>query len=420
VPLEFEFTTAPAVLAVFGALALGMAMLPRLLHQRPMSFPILYVLAGWALFSLPTTLPHVDPVGRGTVAKHLTEAAVIVALFGVGLKIGRPFSLRGWSWTWRLLGITMPVSVAATAALAAWWTGADAATAVLLGAVLAPTDPVLASDVQQVSPGEDDNDVVRFTLTSEAGLNDALAFPFTMAALAIATQGSAPSQWLGNWLAVDVVYRLAVGLGLGWAFGRLLRTVVFHVPLGERRLAQTGEGLIAIAGTFLTYGITELAEGYGFLAVFVAAQVLRAYERNHEYHGIVHDFSEQMERLLNGVILVLLGAAISDGLLGALTWPVAATVVVSVLLVRPVSAALALGGVSGGRGLIAFFGIRGVGTLYYLSYALTRHEFPVADELWSAAGLAVLVSITVHGLSAGPAMRWYDRRLRPRVEPVPV
>ncbi len=409
-PLEFEFTTAPAVLAVFGLVALGMAVLPRLFHQRPLSFPLVYVIAGWALFSLPTSLPRIDPLAldRGTV--HLTEAGVIVALFGVGLKIGRPVSLRGWSQTWRLLAIAMPLTIGAAAGLSAWWLGFGVPAAVLFGAVLAPTDPVLASDVQQVSPKEDGADDVRFSLTSEAGLNDALAFPFTMLALAIASEGTAPSGWLTTWLAVDVVYRLAVGLALGWVFGRVLRAVVFHIPLGDRRLAQTGEGLVAIAGTFLTYGATELVEGYGFLAVFVAARVLRAYEHDNDYHDVVHDFSEQIERLVNGVILVLLGAAVSDGLLAPVTPAMVAVVATMILVVRPLAATIALGGFSGGRWITSFYGIRGVGSLFYLSYALSKDDFPLAEELWAVVGLTVLVSIAVHGLTAGPVMYRYDRR----------
>ncbi|MGK2929588.1 MAG: cation:proton antiporter [Acidimicrobiales bacterium] len=409
-PLEFEFTTAPAVLAVFGLVALGMAVLPRLFHQRPLSFPLVYVIAGWALFSLPTSLPRIDPLtlDRGTV--HLTEAGVIVALFGVGLKIGRPVSLRGWSQTWRLLAIAMPLTIGAAAGLAAWWLGFGVPAAVLFGAVLAPTDPVLASDVQQVSPKEDGADDVRFSLTSEAGLNDALAFPFTMLALAIASEGTAPSGWLTTWLAVDVVYRLAVGLAAGWVFGRILRAVVFQIPLGDRRLAQTGEGLVAIAGTFLTYGATELVEGYGFLAVFVAARVLRAYEHDNDYHDVVHDFSEQIERLVNGVILVLLGAAVSDGLLAPVTPAMVAVVAAMIFVVRPLTAIIALGGFSGGRWITSFFGIRGVGSLFYLSYALSKDDFPLAEELWAVVGLTVLVSIAVHGLTAGPVMYRYDHR----------
>jgi len=409
-PLEFEFTTAPAVLAVFGLVALGMAVLPRLLHQRPLSFPLLYVLAGWAMFSLPTNLPRIDPLVADRATLHLTEAGVIVALFGVGLKIGRPLSLRGWSQTWRLLAVAMPLTIAAAAGLAAWWLGFDAPTAVLFGAVLAPTDPVLASDVQQASPQEPGRDEVRFSLTSEAGLNDALAFPFTMLAIAIATHGTAPSGWLGTWLAVDVVYRLAVGLALGWVFGRILRAVVFQIPLGDRRLAQTGEGLVAIAGTFLTYGVTELAEGYGFLAVFVAAQVLRSYEAENEYHDVVHDFAEQVERLVNGVILVLLGAAVSDGLLAPITPAMIAVVVTMIIVVRPLTSSIALGGFSDGRWITSFFGIRGVGSLFYLAYATVKADFSPAADLWALVGLTVLVSIAVHGLSAGPVMYRYDLR----------
>ena len=409
-PLEFELTTAPAVLAAFGLVALGMALLPRLLHQRPLSFPLIYVAVGWALFSLPVRLPTIDPLVSEKAALHLTEAGVIVALFGVGLKVGRPLSLKGWSQTWRLLGIAMPLTVGAAAGLAAWWLGFDVAPAVLFGAVLAPTDPVLASDVQQLSPQDEGPGEVRFVLTSEAGLNDALAFPFTMLALAIVVSGSDPSGWLSTWLAVDVVYRLAVGLALGWVFGRVLRAAVFRVPLGDRRLAETGEGLVAIAGTFLTYGITELAEGYGFLAVFVAAQVLRSYETDHDYHDVVHDFSEQIERLVNGVILVLLGAAISDGLLAPLTWEMVAVAVAMLLVVRPLCSTIALGGTSDGRWIMSFFGIRGVGSFFYLAYALSKEDFGVPEQLWAVVGFTVLLSITLHGLSAGPVMHRYDER----------
>ena len=409
-PLDFELTTAPAVLAAFGLVALGMALLPRLLHQRPLSFPLIYVLAGWAMFSLPVRLPTIDPLLSEKPALHLSEVGVIVALFGVGLKVGRPVSLRGWSQTWRLLGIAMPLTVGAGAGLAAWWLGFDVAPAVLFGAVLAPTDPVLASDVQQLSPQDEGPGEVRFVLTSEAGLNDALAFPFTMMALAIVTLGSDPSEWLTTWVAVDVVYRLAVGLACGWAFGRILRAAVFRVPLGDRRLAETGEGLVAIAGTFLTYGLTELAEGYGFLAVFVAAQVFRSYETNHEYHDVVHDFAEQIERLVNGVILVLLGAAVSDGLLEPLSFEMVAVAVVMILLVRPLCSIIALGGTSDGRWIMSFFGIRGVGSLFYLAYALSKEDFGVPAELWAVVGFTVLLSITIHGLSAGPVMHGYDER----------
>lgn len=418
-PLEFELHPAAAVFAVFGLVALGMALLPRLFHQRPLSFPLLYVGLGWLLSWLPLGLPVIDPMASTEVAVHLTEVGVIVALFAVGLKIRRPVSWRGWAQTWRLLAIAMPLTIIATAALGASFLGFGFATALLLGAVLAPTDPVLASDVQQPSPTEEESGEVRFALTSEAGLNDALAFPFTMAAIAASTVGASPSKWLTTWLTVDVAYRVLAGLALGWLFGRLLRVAVFKVPLGQRRLAHTGEGLIAIAGTFLTYGVTELVEGYGFLAVFVAAQVLRAYERDHEYNAVVHDFAEQIERLLNGVVLVLLGAAVADGLLAHVTPMMVAVVVALVFVVRPAASAIALGGITDGRWITSFFGIRGVGSLFYLAYALDGRYFGDADRLWSMVALTVVVSITVHGLAAGPVMRRYDQTRLSAKEDVP-
>lgn len=407
-PLDFELGAGPAVLAALGLVALGMALLPRLLHQRPLSFPLIYVVAGWLIAELPYPLPVMDPLRHGEVATHLTEIGVIVALFAVGLKIGRPLAHPGWRSTWRLLAIAMPAMIAVVTALTMWLLDFGWATALLAGAVLAPTDPVLASDVQQQSPHDEGPGEVRFALTSEAGLNDALAFPFTMAALAVATSGPEPGNWLGTWLAVDVGYRLAVGLLLGWLAGRVLRKVIFDVPIPTGRLAETGEGLIAIAGTFLTYGVTELAEGYGFLAVFVAAYTLRAYEKDHEYHDVIHDFSEQIEHLVNGVILVLLGAAVGDGILSALTWPAVLLAVAFVLVVRPITALAALGGPGRGRGITAFFGIRGVGSLFYLAYAGTHADFADIELVWSMVTLTVLLSIAVHGITAGPIMRRYD------------
>lgn len=165
-------------LAILGMAVLAAAVLPRLLENRPISFPIVYVGVGMGLFALPLGLPAPDPLSHGEFSERLTEFGVIVALMGAGLKLDRPPSLRGWMTTWRLLAITMPLTIAAVALLG-WAVGIAIPSAVLLGAVIAPTDPVLASDVQVDPPKEGTTDEVRFGLTSEAGLNDGLAFPFT-------------------------------------------------------------------------------------------------------------------------------------------------------------------------------------------------------------------------------------------------
>src|SRR4051794_36294660 len=372
----------PVALA-FALIGLGMffaAILPRLLAQRAVSVPIVFLGLGMLVHLLPLGLINPDPREHPIVAQHLAEIVVIIALMGAGLRLDRPFGRIRWSSTWRLLAITMPLTIAATAVLGWWALGLAPAAAVLLGAVLAPTDPVLASDVQVGEPSADEEseDEVRFALTSEAGLNDGLAFPFTYAAIAMAVKGAAPGNWVGHWLLVDVAYRTAAGVAVGWGIGWLLGRLFFRAPSERFRLAEHAEGFVAIAATFLAYGVGEVVQGYGFLSVFVCACVIRAAERAHGYHNVLHDFTEQVERLLTVGLLVLLGGAVVDGLLGALTWRAAALGLFLIFCVRPTFARLALlhgSGTTQERRVIAFFGIRGIGSLFYLTYALNEAKF---------------------------------------------
>ena len=390
-------------LVVVGIAVLGTVALPRLLHNRPVSFPIVYVAFGAVVFSLPLGLPPADPIAFGTVAERLTELGVIVALMGAGLKIDRPPGLTRWRSTWRLLGITMPLTIAAAAVLGWWAVGLTIPAAMLLGAVIAPTDPVLAADVQVDPPRKGESDEIRFALTSEAGLNDGLAFPFTYLAIATATAGVAPSNWLLEWVAIDVIYKIGVGVFLGWIIGRALARFVFQYP-ASTQLAKAMGGAEALASTLVAYGLTELAGGYGFIAVFVAAIAIRGYEREHEYHQELHDFAEVTERLVMAILLVLFGGAIATGLFDALTWRGALVALALVALVRPIAGLVGLVGYPPERTAIAFFGIRGIGSFYYLSYAVNRAEFAGAETVWSIVGFAVLVSIVVHGVTAAPVM----------------
>ncbi|MBC8091798.1 MAG: cation:proton antiporter, partial [Pseudonocardia sp.] len=317
--------------------------------------------------------------------------------------------------TWRLLAITMPLGILAITLLVGWGIGLPWAIALLLAASLAPTDPVLAADVQVGEPTdeEDNEDEVRFALTSEAGLNDGLAFPFTYAAIAIATAGLAPGGWLGEWLAVDVLYKIVVGCAAGAGIGWLLGRLFFRAASDTLRLAEHSEGFVALIMTFLAYGLTELVGGYGFLAVFACAVVVRGSERGSGYHQVLHDFIEQVERLITVGLLLLLGGAIVGGLLGPLTWQGAAVGLALLLVVRPLAGWLALRGSSGSRAeraAIAFFGIRGVGSLYYLAYATTQAEIPGADVLWAVTAFTIVVSVVMHGVTATPVMQWIDRR----------
>lgn len=399
--------------AVVGLGALLAGILPRALEHRPLSMPMAFLGLGVLVFLLPTGLPRPDPLRYPEAATHLTEIGVIVALMGAGLKIDRPLSWRRWSSTWRLLAIAMPVCIAAVALLGWWWARLVPAAALLLGAALAPTDPVLASDVQVGEPNdvEDAEDEVRFALTSEAGLNDGLAFPFVYAAIAVAATGLAPGEWFVGWFTVDVLYKLAVGVGGGLGVGWLLGKLFFRAP-SRLRLARHSEGFLALAATFLAYGLVEVVGGYGFLAVFVAARAIRAAERTHEFHAVLHDFAEQVERLLTVLLLLLFGGAVVGGLLAPLTWPAALVGLALVFVVRPLAGWVSLRGAPGRPAehwVISLFGIRGVGSFYYLAYATTKADFPQADLVWATVGLVVVVSVVVHGVAATPVMRLLDR-----------
>jgi NhaP-type Na+/H+ or K+/H+ antiporter len=407
---------AGAAYAAVGLATLAAALLPRLLGRVPLSMPMVFLGAGVVAFALLPDLPTPSPIEYGELTLHLTEICVIISLMGAGLAINRRLGRRTWATTWRLLAITMPLSILGVALLGWGALGMGIAGALLLGAVLAPTDPVLAGEVQVGEPTEDPDepeDEARFALTSEAGLNDALAFPFVYAAIAISAVGVAPQEWLGQWVLVDVLWRLAagclVGLGTGWLLGKLF----FSVSSDRLRLAEHAEGFVALAATFLAYGVAEVIEGYGFVAVFVCAVAIRASERSHGYHRILHRFVEQIERLLTALLLILLGGAVARGLFAELTLPDVLVALSVLLVIRPLAGwiGLALGRTGPReRGVIAFFGVRGIGSLYYVAYALANGSFEGGERIWAIAGLVVVASIVLHGISATPVMALLDRR----------
>ncbi len=410
------------LLAGLGLLILLVAWLPMVLKEWPLSLPMVCVGLGWAGFALAgaeTPLPQRFPA----TTERLTELVVIVALTGAGLKLDRPLTRASGALAWRLLGIAMPLSILGIALVGGFLAGLPAAAALLLGAALAPTDPVLATDVQAGPPGSGEEDEVRFTLTAEAGLNDGLAFPFVHLAIAAAGAAAMPGPWLLDWALHDLAWKLGVGLVLGWGLGRVLGWAMFRVP-NRARLSRTGDGFVAVGVTLLVYGATEMAGGYGFLAVFLAALAVRAAERAHAYHERLHDFADQTERLLMMVILVLFGGALAGGLLDGLGWREVASALLILFLVRPVAGWVSLLGCGrpwGERAAVAFFGIRGLGSFYYLAYALNHAGGFEAEaaRLWGVLGLTVLVSIMLHGTTVTPAMRRFDRGRAAQPSPPP-
>ena len=424
------------LLYLVAGLALLLAViLPRLLQHVWLSPPLVLVLVGLGLGATPIAdRVRFDPVTNGPIVEHVTELTVLIALMGVGLAIDRPIDLRSlasirrWSPAWRLLAVTMPLCIAGVALLG-WAAGIAPAAALLLGAVLAPTDPVLASDVQVGAPTDldavesieeiDEHDEVRFALSSEAGLNDGLAFPFVYAAILLATTSALGWGDLAHWVSWFLLGKIAVGVLAGLVVGWGLGKVAFGAHSEPLRLAEHGESLLALAALLTAYGASEVCGGYGFLSVFTCALSVRATERHHEYHRAMHEVVERLERLLTLLVLLVLGVAMSRGLLAHLDWRAAGLALALVFVVRPVAGIAALAGTrspSGGRLTgrerlaIAFFGVRGVGSIYYLAYAVGHADFAEARWLWSAVAFTIVLSVIVHGVLATPVMRHLEGR----------
>lgn len=420
--------SADAVYLVAGMALFVAVLAPVLVRSIALSAPLVLLVLGMLIGLMP--LPEewsLDPVAGRRVIEHVTEVAVLVALMGVGLALDRPLNRRAWrSWspTWRLLLVAMPLTIGAVFLLGWGMLGVAAPMALLLGACLAPTDPVLAGDVQVDGPSTggsadeaepDERDEVKFSLTSEAGLNDGLAFPFVYAAVYLASRGPV-AEWGGAWLAWDFIGRITlgvlVGVLVGWGVGRLAFRAADH----RFRVAERGEPLLAVAALVLAYGAAEVVGGYGFLGVFACGLALRSVERHHDHHRAMHQVIGYLERLLILVILLFLGMALTRSLLSGLDWRGGVVAVALVFVIRPVAAWLSLAvaardtSLPGGllpreRAVAAFFGVRGIGSLYYLAYAGGLVALTDESWLWSTVAFTILLSVVVHGMSSTPALR---------------
>ena len=412
--------TGDSLYLLAGIALLGGAVLPRLLRNKAISTPMAFVAVGLLIGLVP--LPDgvsVLPQHNRALTERMTELCVIVALMGVGLAIDRPLRWRTWTTAWRLVLVAMPLCIGSVALLGWGLAGLAPASALLLGASLAPTDPVLASDVQvdgpdvdvgEGAPVQDEDDEVRFALTSEAGLNDGAAFPFVYAAIMLAGAGPV-GDWALRWIAWDLVGKVVLGAVVGAASGWALARLAFRSNRRSLRLAEAGDPILAIAATLGVYGLTEVLGGYGFLAVFICGVALRSLERDHSFHASLHEFIGQLEHMITWALLLLLGAAVSQGLLRSLTLGGAAVGLLLVLVVRPAMAWISLQGTVLGpreRLVTAFFGVRGIGSIYYLAYATGAATFAATGRVWSTAAFTVLLSVVVHGVLATPVMHRLD------------
>ncbi|WP_171036652.1 MULTISPECIES: cation:proton antiporter [Dyadobacter] len=400
------------IITIIGIAILGMAWMPSFTARTGISDSVVYVLLGVLVYSLIKQLPRPDPVLYQDYTIHMTELVVVVSLMGTGLKIDRPFSFKNWAIPFRLISVTMLLCIVAVGFLAWRFLGFSLPSALLLGAVLAPTDPVLAADVQVGPPKEGAADDVRFSLTAEAGMNDGMAFPFTWLAIVLAASSAGNiTTGLTMWVLVDLIYKIASGVIFGFLLGRLLAYLVLNVSEKSRRI-NLDDGFIAVAAALSIFGIVELLHGYGFVAVFVAAVTFRNYEINHDFHKDMHSFSDQTERILVAVVLLVFGGSLVHGILDEVSWQMALFAVGFLFLIRPLSGLIALSGTAlhfNEKLGISFYGIRGIGSFYYLAFALKEANFTHAKELWSVTALIALLSVIVHGLTATGVMKRLEK-----------
>ncbi len=405
----FSFARPYAIGLLFAGLVMFTAIWILSSHRRRSFSPAAVYLSLGALASAGLHvlgIDLIDPIEQSELIERLAEFAVIVALFGAGLRIDRPLSWRGWRSTLLLIAIVMPLTIGAVTLFASAFLGLSLGAAIILGASLAPTDPVLARDVQVGPPGEGDRTETHFALTSEAGFNDGLAFPFVFLGVFVAAEGG--TGWLAEWFAADVVYGiiggLAIGAAGGWAIGRGADWFRTH-----GWLKPAYDGWLAMAAVLAIYGFTEVVGAYGFLAAFAGGLSFRRYEWDHQAHDRVHGGADFLENITELGMVLLLGSTVTiaglaaPGLAGWLLVPVL------LLLIRPLAVLVAFIGSKvqfKERLLIGWFGIRGIGSFYYAAVAINAGVLTTGEiELiyWTIIA-CVGVSILIHGFTAGPAM----------------
>ena len=408
-------------LFVIGLLLLAVTLGSGWIARLPLSFALIYLLVGIFLgpYGIGLIQLRRDEVFNAELLERLTEFVVIISVFSCGLKIVNPLRLKIWDITARLIVFLMPISIFSLAVVGKLFLAMDWGEAILLGAILAPTDPVLASEVQLTDIN--DKDELRFGLTSEGGLNDALAFPFVYFGI-YALKDNNWNNWFKEWVKVDLIWAIAAAIVMGIV---VAKTVVWIDEKIQRRRSadELMEDFIAISIILLTYSLTEIVNGYGFLAVFIAGLVVHHSYKNPEKPLKQLEFVERLEKLLEvGTILLLGSILLLQPMLNYL-YQSLLVIVLLFLVIRPLGAWISTIGKRpldkhrrnlhpGTRWLFGWFGIRGVGSLYYLAYAFSHGlKGDVAEKIAWITYTTIVASVVVHGISSTPLMKWYERKV---------
>lgn len=412
-----------------GVLLIAMGLSDTYRQSLPVSSAAIYLVAGIIVGPQMLALLDWRLNTHAAVIETISETVVLISLFAVGLRMRTSFKDALWRPPLVLATAGMVLTIGMMTGFA-WWLGFGLSTSLLLAAVLAPTDPVLASDVQLRSPQERDR--LRFTLTAEGGLNDGTAFPFVM--LALGLMGLHPLGHYGlRWLAVDVLWAVPVGFVIGWAGGTIFGRLIMYL----RKQRQQGLGMesfLTLGLIALVYGAALAASAYGFLAVFAAGLALRSVERSEskreqlalaETHVVdaqtsgnylakaVLDFTLDLERLAELIVMMLVGVLLTPAIFTGKNLLATAFLV---LIARPLAVYATMGKATWNfqqLRMVAWFGVRGVGSLYYLAFAVSHGKAnPDVTMIADVVLLTITVSVLVHGSTATPLMTAYQRARR--------
>ena len=415
-----------------GGLLLAMGLTTASLKRLPVTSAMIYLFVGMLIGPMGLGLLHFNPLQESGLLEVLTEVAVLISLFAAGVKMPVPVFYLRWRTPVLLAFLAMAITVGLVALFAHYLLALPLGAAILLGAIVAPTDPVLATDVQIRHPR--DRDRLRFILTCEAGMNDGTAFPFVMLGL-----GMLGLHELGEfglrWVMVDVLWATSAAVVIGILAGCGVAHLIVRLRHGKHKADLLsdflGLGLIGVV-----YGVSVLAGAWGFLAVFFAAVALRQTELSlvadsatpvdteagdpfdkHTHVSHVSDgslvFKEHLERLSELLLILLIGGTL---FLNSWSWRAVGFALFLFAVARPVSVAISLIGTRTPKrilGMTGWFGVRGIGSLYYLMYAI-QHGLPeqLALELIHLTLVVVALSIFVHGISVKPMMNRFWRRSR--------
>jgi NhaP-type Na+/H+ or K+/H+ antiporter len=430
---------------IVGSVLVFMGIAATTFRRLPVSAAMFYLAIGYALGPGGVNLLHLDVVSDAHLLRSVTEIALLVSLFAIGLRLRVPVFDALW-WLPLRLGVpAMLLTIALLMMFGVYGLQLGWGPALLLAAILAPTDPVLAHDVQVHDPG--DRDVLRFALSGEGGLNDGIALPFALLGLALCAVPHASAATVLTWRFAGgalwgIAGAIAIGTALGWATTHAVTWLRTH-----HAQALGLEGFFALGLIVLSFGCAQLAQTYGFLAVFAAGVGMRRVEHKasgersprstigtvdsedvtataadpDKAHAFMTEsvlgFTIELERIAEVVIMTMIGNVLANLRVPLFTGASLALIVVLFLLIRPASVELALLGSQASspqRRLMSWFGIRGIGSFYYLAYALEQGPGAAILPLVPLALAVVTASVVVHGISATPLMNWYHRGRHPQ------